>query len=169
MKTLLPLSCATRYRRRKGNPFNETVVLSYVDKGRVFYHDDDWNRMETNSAGFRRQFTPVIHDITDIVRLNRRAGQHFFDADTLRAFNGLLYAPVYVGSGVYFVHSTRCTWGEYPRVYHVEKFDPDTGGIATVDPDTNHFTTLARAETAARAAAKTGEIPEGNTDSIGNK
>lgn len=172
----LPIMTGHPYIPRK-NPDGREVYPSPAHKGRVryqAYHSNgrDTEQGETNISGFRRAFRPAVRSIEDVKKLNRRGGFHFFDPDAMRGFNARLTDHVYDGpGGVYFVHSTRYTsvfgGDNHKRTYRVGQLDPDTGAMVYHDSDKTAFTTLGRAVTAAKTAAETGEIPEGNTTAIG--
>jgi hypothetical protein len=83
--------------------------------------------------------------MAEVREANRRAGQHFFDPDTMRFFGSRVGSVVYpVGNRVLFVTSEqdrgpgdRAWHGE--RLYTVREAKPD-GGIATVS-EFGQFTT----------------------------
>lgn len=67
---------------------------------------------------------------------NREAGQHFFDGDTMRFFRSRVEREVFEGpGGVFLVTSEQFVMGEdtRPREWTVRRFDPETGGVATVE------------------------------------
>lgn len=74
----------------------------------------------------------MIYTLDDIKRINREHGGYFFDPHTMRCFHSRVSERVYQGvGGVYFVTSERMD-DKHPRLYSVRRFDPDTGGISSV-------------------------------------
>lgn len=82
----------------------------------------------------------VTMRIDEIKRRNRRAGQHYFDKDTLAFFNSIVY-PNTRGVkndngalvGVLFVTSERCDWvSNAPRLYSVRMYRIDDHRIDTI-------------------------------------
>ena len=72
------------------------------------------------------------YTIEEIKEANRKAGQHFFDADTLRFFSSRI-SDVYCGlGGVFFVTSEKKCFNDTTRVFTVRKFNSDNGHIDTV-------------------------------------
>lgn len=73
--------------------------------------------------------------LSEIESASRRAGKHFFDADTRRFFRSRFPSErVYSGAGgVYFVSSERFTapGGSWPRRYTVRQFHPASGDVTT--------------------------------------
>lgn len=104
-------------------------------------------------------------DMSEIQRLMRDAGSHFFDADTMRWFRSRVDWRTYAGpDGWYFVTSEqhKHTHGTEPRLYTVRRMS-----IAKADDGNDdlrlyelekfqYFPTLRRARTAAAKAARTG-------------
>jgi hypothetical protein len=89
-------------------------------------------------------------NISDIQRMNRRTGHHFFDEETMRFFDSIVYQGVY--GGRFFVTSE-----EGPnkiRRWSVRRARPD-GSILTVGDfqgHTSHDDAIEAAEEAAKTA-----------------
>jgi hypothetical protein len=91
--------------------------------------------------------------LNEIRTANDAADGHFFDADTIRFFNSVVYKNVYEGpGGIYFVTSERYNHS-HPRFYTVRTFNPETGDIHTAGEFQDHAT-LAAANSAAKALAR---------------
>lgn len=80
--------------------------------------------------------------INDIEYTNRKAGQHFFDDDTLQFFNSIIYPRVHEGG--WFVTSEKRGRG-YPRLYTIRRAMNSGAYIETID-DFQQFRTYAHAE-----------------------
>lgn len=89
-----------------------------------------------------------IYDIDDIKMLNKSAGLHFFDPETMRFFDSRTGRTVYQGpGGVYFITSERFHGSNgysEPRRYTVREFDPKTGKVETYSK--NPFNKMTRYE-----------------------
>jgi hypothetical protein len=80
-------------------------------------------------------------NIEDIKRANSEAGYHWFSPETLRFFDSRIGETVYgvwngSGSdrkpgGQYFITSER-QGHEYPRLYSVRRYNPETHGVDTI-------------------------------------
>lgn len=92
--------------------------------------------------------------INDIIRESRERGSHFFDADTMRYFDGRVLPQVYRDEAGtrYFVTSEQFDYGEqpWPRKFTVRRFAAD-GAIFGSDEFQKHAT----AEDAAAEIANT--------------
>lgn len=94
----------------------------------------------------------------DIERANHYAGQHFFEADTMRFFSSRVLSGVH--GGRYFVTSERRGFDDYRRAYTI-RCALDNGHIETV----GEFLDFATSGTAHRHAAKCAEAwPEVRND-----
>ena len=102
--------------------------------------------------------------ISEIKDCNRRAGQHFFDDDTLRFFASRISSTVHQGKdGVFFVTSEQFrSWSHTgKRLYTVRSFNPKTGKVDTVG-EHQQYNTMGRAQTAAKEAAGPKRVWRGN-------
>ena len=73
----------------------------------------------------------MLNTIEEIKQANRYAGQHWFDADTMRFFRSRVSDKVYpVKDGAYFVSSERFT-DNSPRLHSVRRAYDD-GRVETV-------------------------------------
>lgn len=74
--------------------------------------------------------------ITAIKAENKKKGQHFFKAGTIRFFDSRIETKAINGpGGVFFVTSEQFHGGPLgngPRLFTVRQFKPETGRIATV-------------------------------------
>lgn len=86
--------------------------------------------------------------VEDVAEANRRAGYHFFDADTMRFFNSRADDELY--GGRWFVTSEK--FMQEPRAYTVREA-LTTGAIETFG-EVGAFPTLNRARTFARNMAR---------------
>ena len=96
----------------------------------------------------------TYYSTDDIMDANRRAGSHFFDADTMRFFKSRVSPQAYAGrlGFLYFLTSERNL--DQPREYSVRLFDPEQpAGIETVG-EFGQYTTSAAAHKAARTMAE---------------
>jgi hypothetical protein len=92
----------------------------------------------------------TFNTITEIKQANRDAGQHFFDADTMRFFESRVLRGV-IG-GRFFVTSERFDMGT-PRLFTVRVVDA-AGHVDTVG-EFQGYGTAAQARSAARRATAT--------------
>ena len=86
----------------------------------------------------------MYRTIKEIKQANKEAGQHWFDADTMRFFNSRILSPV-IG-GRYFVSSEKYDDGS-PRLYTI-RIANDDGTIDTVG-DFQGYETADKAKRAA--------------------
>lgn len=96
-----------------------------------------------------------LYSVDDLKRCNRYAGQHFFDADTMRFFKSRVSDSLYSGpSGVFFVTSEKGP--NNVRGYTVRQFDCQNASVDTVGP----FNELSRstAHRLAKACAELGTL-----------
>lgn len=78
--------------------------------------------------------------ISNIRQHNKRAGQHWFDKDTLAFFNGIVYPNTRtvkddngLNVGTLFVSSERCDWVDNaPRLYSVRMYRHDNHQVDTI-------------------------------------
>jgi len=87
--------------------------------------------------------------VSEIQQANRRAGFHFFDADTMRFFKSKI-ASWEVWDGRYFITSEKFECGEHsePREYTIREAQDD-GSVDTVG-EFGQYGTLARAKAGIR-------------------
>lgn len=85
--------------------------------------------------------------VDDIERANHYAGQHYFEADTMRFFSSRVLSGV--AGGRYFVTSERRGFDDYRRAYSV-RVALDNGHVETV----GDFLAFGSGGTAHRAAAR---------------
>lgn len=97
------------------------------------------------------------YSTNEIARLNREAGGHWFDPDTLRFFSSIIMPKVFHGPcGVFFVSSERISESG-DRSYSVRRFVPESAAVESTD---ERHDSRAAAYCAARrmAAGDTGRI-----------
>lgn len=106
--------------------------------------------MATLAKGYDRPPFEPVHNTDEIARANSQAGQHFFEADTMRFFRSRVLEPVY--GGRFFVTSEKNDGPgyEYPRLYTVREFMPD-GSIESLG-EFQEYGTAAQARAAIRRA-----------------
>lgn len=93
--------------------------------------------MEFVNAGNEEWIGMRIHEIKWV---NKRAGQHWFDKDTLAFFSGIVYPNTRLAKdknglnvGTLFVSSERCAWVDNaPRLYSVRMYRHDNYWIDTI-------------------------------------
>lgn len=87
-----------------------------------------------------------------IQRKNEAAGQHFFDAASMRFFNSKVLPYTYEGEGgVFFITSERFGTST-PEMFTVREFHPETGRVETFGEF--NVLTEGRAKQIARAASQ---------------
>jgi len=100
----------------------------------------------------------------EIREANRKAGFHWFDADTLRFFRSRIGERVYQGAGgIYFVSSEQFVGSDgrgKPRAYTVRVFNPETGDVSTARGVEFNTLTRSQANTLAKKFAGTEDIGE---------
>lgn len=96
-----------------------------------------------------KQGTRRFYSVQDVELANSRAGQHFFDADTMRFFNSRVLGDLI--DGRYFVTSERFD-ENHPRLYTLREAMPN-GHIETVG-EFQGYTSARAAYTAARKLAE---------------
>lgn len=105
-------------------------------------------------------------DIDNLIAIVKRSGSHFFDADSMRFFRSRVDDYTFTGpDGWYFVtsekHVSHFAGINEPRKYTVRRLSisPDGDGLRLYELfGFQAFTTLNRARTAARNAAKSGTV-----------
>jgi hypothetical protein len=100
--------------------------------------------------------------IADMRAASNRTGYHWFDRDSMRFFNTVIYRTVYNGpGGIYFVTGEHMS-GAYissgwipgsPRRYTVRRWNPETMKVETIG-EFNKITDLDEARAQAKARAK---------------
>lgn len=103
--------------------------------------------MPTIIAGGDREPFGAFFTIDAIKQANRDAGQHYFDADTMRFFRSRVMPHVY--GGRIFVTSEQNGY-DHPRAWSVREAMPD-GSIETIG-EFQEYATGSQAKTAARRA-----------------
>jgi hypothetical protein len=101
--------------------------------------------------------THPLRSIEDIKDANRRAGHHFFDADSMRFFSSRVLSEVHTlpDGGAIFVTSEQDTFSGQPRLYTVRRANPDGTIALYADPATEALENW-DARQAAEAEAKLG-------------
>ena len=69
--------------------------------------------------------------IADVKAKNKAAGQHFFDADTMRFFGSRVESSLYKNNT--FITSEYTGFERTSRAYTVRVFDEATGSVDTAD------------------------------------
>lgn len=95
--------------------------------------------------------------MNDIRMANIRAGQHFFDSDTMRFFDSRVHPEVFEGAGdVLFITSEQFHGSDgrsNPRKYTIRRFHPATGGVTSAS-EFQAFASLFDARAAAEESIK---------------
>lgn len=74
----------------------------------------------------------MVVDIEELKRLNKKAGQFWFDADTTRFFKSRYSQTAEkVGNKAYFITSEQFDLTS-PRLYSIRVFDYATSGVNTI-------------------------------------
>jgi len=91
--------------------------------------------------------------MSDVRRINKEKGMHFFDRDTMRFFSSRIETKNFLIDGKYFITSEQRDMTQRRR-YTVRKFNPETGSITTVG-DFQQFGSAAEARKGAYKFAET--------------
>ncbi len=109
---------------------------------------------------YDRSKYPEFWTMSDIQKANADAGCHFFSPSTLRFFSSRVSDEVYQGAGgIFFVTSEKNKGTfNYPRLYTVRQFLPETGKVRNMEGDSfQKYKTLEAAKRAAKRYAN-GEL-----------
>jgi hypothetical protein len=90
--------------------------------------------------------------ITEIKRMNRAAGGHFFDPATMRGFGSRVLPHTWTGTTRTFFITSEQQDDEHPRLYTVRVFDSADGSVRT-HGQWQAYDTTEQAYDAARNAA----------------
>ena len=88
-------------------------------------------------------YTQEVKCMADVIRMSQRAGNHFFDDETMRYFKSRICGELVAGQ--YFITSER--YMDEPRAYTIRRVT-EHGDILTIDNFQGKYKSLHQAKTA---------------------
>lgn len=123
----------------QGNPRSDvtpTIKRGTVVVGRTPMFQKQKNGVKPNVITVKKQIqVPEVLSVSDVKRINKEAGQFFFEPESMRFFESKIETRGLLIKNKFFITSEQfipSTGKPFPRKFTIRGFNRETGGIPTI-------------------------------------